>query len=299
MGKLKDWRSRKRSTQADMAAFRAVILDIVKERAPITVRGVAYALFVRGLIPSMETKHTAKVSKVMTAMREDETLDWTLVVDGSRLVSRPDTWSDPGASIEATVKDYRRDNWQDQPTFVEVWSEKGTVEGILQPVLDELGATFRVMKGFGSFTTVKQAATDSQIDLDNGQKTVALYVGDWDPSGLWMSERDLPERLVRYGGQHKLKRIGIVKTDTARLPHFDVATKAGDARYKWFVAKYGRRCWELDAMDPNVLRDRVRKAIVSYIDQPLWQQSLKIEAAEVESMRFYHESMKTLLSRRR
>ena len=27
----------------------------------------------------------------------------------------------------------------------------------------------------------------------------ALYVGDWDPSGLYMSERDLPDAIAKYG----------------------------------------------------------------------------------------------------
>ena len=37
---------------------------------------------------------------------------------------------------------HRRNNWQEQPTIAEVWSEKSTVAGILAPVLDELGVTF-------------------------------------------------------------------------------------------------------------------------------------------------------------
>ena len=98
------------------------------------------------------------------------------------------------------------------------------MQGVLAPVLDDLGVTFRVMKGFGSFTAVMQAAEDATRHA--AKATVALYIGDWDPTGLYMSEVDLPERLERYGGQRKLKRIAIVKADTRRLPHFDVATKA-------------------------------------------------------------------------
>jgi hypothetical protein len=37
-----------------------------------------------------------------------------------------------------------------------------------------------------------------EINHDEGKDFVALYVGDWDPSGLHMSEVDLPERLQRY-----------------------------------------------------------------------------------------------------
>ena len=43
--------------QATLALEQA-ILDIVEERAPITVRGVCYALFVRELIPSMDVGQT-------------------------------------------------------------------------------------------------------------------------------------------------------------------------------------------------------------------------------------------------
>jgi hypothetical protein len=270
------------------------ILEIVEERAPITVRGICYALFVRKLIPSMEVSQTQRISRITTAMREAETLDWTKIVDDSRMVARARTWDDPNSIIRAAVEGYRRDYWQDQPIIVEVWSEKGTVQGVLAPVLDDLGVAFRVMKGFGSFTKVKEAAVDSNADFDRNQQTLALYVGDWDPSGLYMSERDLPERLARYGGQVRLKRIAIVKADHARLPHFDAKTKAADARYQWFVGDYGRRCWELDAMDPNALRDRVRKAIERYIDWSLWAHAIVTEKAEVVSMKNFHKAWRDL-----
>jgi hypothetical protein len=52
------------------------------------------------------------------------------------------------------ARSYRRDFWQQQPERVEVWSEKGTIRGVLQPVLDEYGVGFRVMHGFGSATTI-------------------------------------------------------------------------------------------------------------------------------------------------
>jgi hypothetical protein len=253
------------------------ILEIVEERAPITVRGICYALFVRNLIPSMEVGQTQRISRITTAMREDETLDWTKIVDDSRRVERARTWANPDSIIKVAVKTYRRNNWQDQPTIVEVWSEKGTVQGVLAPVLDDLGVAFRVMKGFGSFTRVMEAATDSNADFDRNQNTVALYVGDWDPSGMCMSEKDLPER-----------------PDTRRLPHFDVATKQGDSRHDWFVERYGRRCWELDAMDPNALRNRVRKAIESYIDRTLWSRAIEIEEAEVESMKNFHTAWQSV-----
>ena len=280
--------------QATLALEKAII-DIVEERSPITVRGVCYALFVRQMISSMEVSNTARISRIMTDMRESEALDWELIVDGSRAVERVNMWRNSSALIKAAVDQYRRNNWQEQPTIVEVWSEKSTVQGVLAPVLDELGVTFRVMKGFGSCTALMQAATDSITNSVNCQSTVVLYIGDHDPSGLYMSEVDLPKRLKRYGGRQVIERIAILRADTVDLPHFEVATKRGDPRHDWFVEHHGRRCWELDAMDPNVLRDRVRNEIESFIDKRLWNRAIEIEDAEVESMNDFHAAWQSRL----
>lgn len=261
----------------------AAILEIVHERAPITVRGVCYALFVRGLIDGMTTKNTQRISRVMTNMREEDVLDWTLVVDGSRAVERVQTWRNPGQVIEAAVNGYRRDYWQDQPYLIEVWSEKSTVQGVLEPVLDKYGVTFRVMKGFGSFTSVRQAAEDS-LYLNDDQDGLVFYLGDFDPSGLYMSEFDLPDRLDRYGSEWNFKRIAVTAEDTRTLVSFDVESKSGDARFDWYVENYGFSAWELDAMDPNRLRARVEEQIKTSLDLHAWDHALRIEAAQKESM---------------
>ena len=154
--------------------LRQAIQDIVEERAPITVRGIAYGLFVGGYRKSIATSETPKVSRNATAMREDGDLDWRDIVDDSRVPSRAAQWCDPSELIKATVDAYRKDYWQDQETIVEVWSEKATVKGVLQPVLDEWGVTFRNLKGFGSFTSVKQAAEESRWNCYNEKSTHIL-----------------------------------------------------------------------------------------------------------------------------
>ena len=74
------------------------------------------------------------------------------------------------------------------------------MKACLQPVLDELGVDLPGHEGLRLVHQVMQAAEDSN-DRATDQKTVALYIGDWDPSGLYMSEVDLPTRLARYGGK--------------------------------------------------------------------------------------------------
>ena len=223
-----------------------VIHEVAAERQPLTVRGIAYALFVRGLIGPMGVNDTQKVSRITVQMREAGTLPWEWIVDDSRRPRQAGTWRNPSEIIRTAVASYKRDNWQAQDTIVQVWSEKSTVEGVLAPVLDEFGVGFQVMKGFGSATSVHQLAAVSRRAVRK-QNAVALYIGDWDPSGLFMSEVDLPRRLERYGGRWHLRRIALVERDLDGLLSFNVATKAKDPRFRWFVENYGRRGWELDA----------------------------------------------------
>jgi len=163
-----------------------------------------------------------------------------------------------------------------------VWSEKGTVRGVLAPVLDRYAVGFRVMHGFSSATAVYEVAQSSD-DKD----LVALYVGDFDPSGLFMSEQDLPTRLFEYGAGEDVtvERIALTQNQVIGLPSFPVTDKRKDPRFRWFVANHGDRCWELDAMDPNDLRDCVESAIVDLIEPEAWQRCETINKAEQESLR--------------
>jgi hypothetical protein len=218
-----------------------------------------------------------RVYRLLKEAREQGTIPWNWIVDETRELEMVSAWEDPDKCV---IRSYRRDYWQQQPVRVVVWSEKGTVRGIIRPVLDALGVGFQVMHGFGSATTVHGVADDY-----DGRALIALYVGDWDPSGLWMSERDLPERLSKYDGDHvTVKRITLTRGDLRHLRSFPATDKKKDPRYKWFVANYGRQCWELDALDPNELRTRVQEEIIKHIEPTAWERCKVVERAERQSL---------------
>lgn len=60
--------------------------------------------------------------------------------------------------------------------------------------------------------------------------------------------------------------------------------KRGDPRYRWYVDRYGHRCFELDALDPNVLRTRVEDALRDEIDPVAWDRCKAVEEAEHRSL---------------
>lgn len=262
-------------------------VDILGEIQPATVRAVCYRLFVAGLIQNMAKAATNSVSRMLTRAREDGEIPWEWIVDESREAEVAPRWNSPDAIIQSAVRQYRRDYWQDQEYRVEIWSEKGTVRGTLGPVLDEYGVTFRVMHGYASATVINDIAN---LSAAVNKPLVALYVGDWDPSGKHMSDMDLPRRLTEYGADLTLERIALERGDLRDLPSFDLDSKKHDPRYRWFRNCVRTPCYELDAMSPPDLRSRVEERIRTHVDEAKWEHARTVERAEVETMRAFYKS---------
>jgi hypothetical protein len=265
--------------KASLALINAMS-NIAETIQPVTGRGIGYKLFSRQLIPSMSRKDMQRVYRLLKEAREQGIIPWSWIVDEGRYLEKRRTWSNPDEYMSEMQRRFRREFWDQQPVRVEVWSEKGTVRGVLAPVLDKYGVGFRVMHGFSSATVAYDAATD-----DDGRDLIVIYVGDYDPSGLFMSQEDLPARLKKYGGDHvEIRRIALTSEQTTGLISFPASDKAKDPRYKWFTANHGQQCWELDALDPNDLRSCVEAAIEDLIEPEAWERCEVVNAAERASI---------------
>jgi hypothetical protein len=200
---------------------------ITKAAQPITGRGVGYKLFIQLLIASMAKSDMQRVYRLLKEARERGVIPWEWIVDETRAIERVPTWADPDAYARCVAEIYRRDFWDQQPHRVQVWSEKGTVRGVLAPVLDHYAVGFLPVHGFSSATAAHEIAED-----DDGRELIVLYVGDFDPSGLYMSEMDLPARFAKYNGHHiTLKRIALTIDQLQGLPSFPATDKRKDPRY--------------------------------------------------------------------
>src|SRR6516164_9138283 len=176
----------------------------------------------------------ARIYRLLREARERGIIPWEWIVDESREIERVSMWNNPADYARCVAESYRRDFWNQQPHRIQVWSEKGTVRGVLAPVLDEFAVGFLPVHGFSSATAAHDLAED-----DDGRDLIVLYVGDFDPSGMFMSEEDLPARFAKYGGDHiKIRRIALTREHLRRLPSFSASDKAKDPRYRWFRVNY-------------------------------------------------------------
>ena len=278
--------------------------EILEEIQPASVRAVCYQLFVRGVIEGMDKKSTNRVGALLTRAREEGEIPWAWIVQEGRPIESVPSWSDPAAYAKAVQTSYRRNKWAGQPKRVIVVSEKGTVRGTLASAVDDFEIEFLPVGGYASATRVHELADERRA---GAKPMLLLYLGDHDPSGRSMSDVDLPKRLLRYLSEApadkdwspadvasysvqwglEVRRIALTIEDTDDLGRdlgFPATDKRDDSRYAWFVESFGTRCWELDAMNPNTLRDRVRAAILAEIDHGEWDRYVAAEEAERESI---------------
>ena len=116
--------------------FMDSIASLLEATQPASVRAALYQAFVHELVKDTGKNSAQKVSRILVWARENDIVPWPRVVDEARAPERPGTWSNPERLLSAAMRQYRRNHWQDQPAWVEVWSEKGTVRGTLAPVLE-------------------------------------------------------------------------------------------------------------------------------------------------------------------
>jgi hypothetical protein len=289
--------------KATLSLIEAVV-EIAEAIQPCSVRAIAYQLFNRKLIPSMEKKWTRKVSTLCVIAREEKRMPFGWITDATRTEQGVPTWTNPVAYAKFVQCFYRRNKWLNQPTHVSVWSEKATIEGTIRPVLEKYEAPFQVLHGWSGATPVWDTA---RANLVRKQDTLILYIGDYDPSGMYMSEVDLPQRLARYSSADpsnknidlewarrglaeirlKIRRIALTKAHTVALgaaTRFPASDKKDDTRYDWFIENHGHWCWELDALSPKLLRDRLEQAIMSELDRTAWSRYGRVEEAEREAI---------------
>ena len=127
-----------------------------------------------------------------------------------------------------------------------------------------------------------EAARRLKRRSDNGQHIVLLHLGDHDPSGRDMS-RDIVDRLSTFetsGVEFHRLALNMDQIDTYNPP--PNPTKLSDSRAGGYIAEFGHECWELDALEPQVISDLIRDNVAKYRDNSIYNKVLSREQHEKE-----------------
>jgi hypothetical protein len=263
-----------RSNAMQVKARRDALYDIIEAGKPMTVRQVFYQATVRGIVEKAETGY-GKVQVDLTKMRRAGDLPYDWLTDNTRWQRKPDTFDGVADALRNTAKFYRKALWAESDSYVEVWLEKDALAGVVYPVTDMYDVPLMVARGYASLSFLHGAA-DYIGDLD--VPTHIYHFGDFDPSGVNAAEKiEQTLRELAPDAEIHFKRVAVTPQQIRRWHLPTRPTKQSDTRSK----NFGAISVELDAIEPNQLRELVR----GVIEQHLPAEQFEVLKAAEESER--------------
>ena len=269
---------RRRRTPAEMDHIRHRLTEIVERDAPTTCRSVFYQAVTEGLIEKTERQYKGTVVRLLGQLRREGAILFRSITDGTRLRRKPLTHDSLEDALWYTKQTYRRALWADQDAYVEVWSEKDAIAGVLHRVTHQWDVPLLVCKGYPSLTYLHSAA--EEIDAQ-GKPAYLYYFGDHDPSGIDISRR-VEEELRNFAPDAEIyfERIAVTPEQIETLGLPTRPTKQSDSRAKGFEGE----SVEVDAIPTAELRKLVERCIAQHVDSDVLDTTLRIEEAERETL---------------
>jgi 5S rRNA maturation endonuclease (ribonuclease M5) len=276
-----------------MTKYLEAILEVLKtQTGQLTDRQIHYRLVAKGFYANTRSSYN-HLTKVLKDERINGAIPWERIVDSSKpmFLRAQDEREDFSAqdkfenaketydSAEETFRDadFYSSFWSGQPEYVEVWVEKDALARILKEITDAYMVSLLVCKGYQSITNEKNRSeyyhniehvTQHQIeDLhQDARKVTIIYFGDYDPRG-----ENIPEVIkrdfARLGYTATLDKVALTPAQIEQYHLLAAPCKKSDNMANHWIEQHGDVSYELDALEPNVLRQIVKQNIEAHIDQ--------------------------------
>lgn len=247
---------------------------------PVTVRQMFYQCEIRGAIEKTEAGYN-KVQRQLSLMRKAGILPYDFITDNTRYMRKPRTYQSLESFADYHAKYYRRDLWNNQPDYVEIWIEKEAIMGIAYEVTDIYDVPLYPCKGYSSLSLTASAAETIKEVTNAGKRAFIYYLGDYDPSGEDIP-RALQKHLVDRGAEFTFTHLAVNEKQISEWSLPTRPTKKTDSRSKNFSG--GDISVELDAIRPDKLKDIIRIAIERHLDKGLLERTRLIEKMEKDTL---------------
>lgn len=267
-----------------IAAANQIIEHYAVQGFQLTLRQLYYQFVSKDLITNNQ-KSYALLGDIINDGRLVGLIDWDVIVDRTRNLQSVAHHVNPSHAVAELAARFRIDKWIDQPYRPEVWIEKDALVGVIEGVCHELDVPYFSCRGYTSQSEMWAAGRRLRRYVKTGQIPIVFHLGDHDPSGKDMT-RDIRARLALFcESEVRVKRLGLNMSQVETYnppPNF---AKLKDARAKKYIAKYGDKSWELDALEPAVLVALIRKAVQSVRRDDRWAASRAEERTHRELLK--------------
>lgn len=253
----------------------------------LTLRQLYYQFVARGLLGSGQ-KIYKRIGAAMTAAR----LDGRFPIDWIEDRGREAGVTSMRASVDVDVALDRASDeiadliyhighgrWCGQEIVPSVWVEKDALAGVLGPTCTRLGVGLFACKGYPSVSSVSAwvGKMHAAVSRDAADPTTRIiYLGDHDPDGLeipWSAQRMIMAvqdvKGERFSFQVRPVALTMDQIEEYKPPPF--GAKVSSSRFRRYVEETGTDdAWELDALEPRVLRQLVVDNVEACFDRDVW-----------------------------
>jgi hypothetical protein len=267
-----------------MQTLRDGFFALAEEHQPLTIRQLFYRAVAIGLIDKTQAAYNSLVVRLMGQMREEGRVPFDWIVDNTRWMRKPRTYSGLRQMLEYTRSTYRCAIWDTQSVYVEIWCESDSVAGILYPVTEEFDVPLMPCSGQPSKSFLHSA---SECIAAEDRPCFVYYFGDYDRAGIQISDR-INRDLVRYlpdGTDFYFERVAI---NEEQISAYSLPTRPPkDRRGGWTETV------ELEAMTTAQLQDICRDCITRHIDFDALERLRKVEAGERATLGTFLEQLQS------
>jgi hypothetical protein len=254
----------------------AIIAEYQEQGFTLTLRQLYYQFVARDLMANT-TKSYDYLGWVVNWGRRAGAIDWDAIEDRTRQTIRWRSWEKPDAAIGDAAEAYAENPWRDQADVPIVWIEKAALENVISQACSDWHVSYLACRGYPSLSEMYSSAKIFQEMIIGGQRPVVLYLGDHDPSGIDMT-RNAEEQLSEFADATvEVHRIALNMDQVEQYRPPPNPAKQTDKRFANYLAEFGTESWELDAIEPSVIDDLIRREIESLVDMKKWNVAKKRE----------------------
>jgi len=287
-----------KTTAEELTEQIVVIVDYYESiDIKLTNRQLYYQLVGKDYIPNYIEIYK-RICVFLTDLRYAGIIDWYSIEDIARVPKRPSQWDNIQSLIESATDQYRLPRGSDQDYYLEMYCEKEAGVNVLSTVARKYHIYFGYNKGYSSAAAIYRLAKRIEEQIHEDKNVIILYFGDHDASGLDMI-RDITDRVTEF----------LTEGESYTDPNFEVvpvsltmkqikkykpppnAAKFTDPRAQWYIEKFGKVSWELDAIDAVELRRIAENAILKYIDIDKYNAWIYREQKESKILKDFGESL--------
>jgi hypothetical protein len=169
-------------------------------------------------------------------------------------------------ALRHTAKFYRRSALDESDVYIEIWSEKEALAGIIWEAASEYDVPVEVSKGMPSLTQIWGTAVAVINAAKAGRQSYIYQFGDHDPTGC-LIPKSIESRLQHFCTKYDyelpvVERIALTKEQIRR---YRLPTRPTKREGNPHARDFEGRSVELDALPSRTLRQLVTECIERHI----------------------------------